>query len=445
MNSIEPFTRHSVPRREFLAFAGAATLLPLLAACTTGTATATATAGKLPTGVLKFWDSLLGTGQQNTEAKTLLEAYKDGGLTAAYQVIPAANLFQTFQASIAAATGPAVSGGYAFQAFQFDNEGAIAYADNLFERMKKDGTYADFLPGVVAPFKTAKGYVAVPWGLDMRVLWYRKSLLEQVGADVPTDWDSFITAGKALAKAGKFGWATAAGTGASYGGHGLVSLMINNGGGLFDEEGKPDATYSRNVEAMDFVREMYSAGMIDPASVSYSTQNLYDQWKNGGAGMGITNPTLPTEAGDSTGDILAMSPLAGPHGNKGTLEYVKNYMMYTNTPSQTGSEDLMLWWLKQFKGSKGFFAQGVTGALPVFKSVAKLPEFASNSNTAKILKEWQPIGKGYSARGTTLFGGLASVDAGTAVNQFAQTMLAGQTDSKTALKALQAGIVSVLS
>jgi len=445
MTQSSSVTQSAFSRRAFFGAAGAATLLPLLAACAAGGATPSSTSTKLPTGVLKYWDSILGTGAYNDLSKTLLANYKDGGLTANYQIIPAANLFQTFQASIAAGTGPAVSGGYAFQAFQFANEGAIAYADNLYKRMKANGMLADYFDGVTAPFKTDKGYVAVPWGMDMRVMWYRKSLLEKAGVEVPTDWDSFLTAGKALAKIGAFGWGTAAGPGASYGGHALVSLMINNGGGLFDEDGKPDATYSRNVEAMEFFLEMVGAGMVDPASVSYSSQNLYDAWKGGKVGMGIVNATLTAEAGDTQDDLAVMSPIKGPHGTKGTLQYLKNFMMYTNTPSQRGSEDFMIWWLKQFKGENGFFAKGVTGSLPVMKSVAKLDVIQKDKNVVKVLNEWQPVGKGYSARGTALFGGLASVDAGTAINQFTQTMIGGKTTAKEALKTLQDGITSVLS
>ena len=438
-------TTSAFSRRAFLGAAGAATLLPLLAACAPGAATTNPTSTKLPTGVLKFWDGVIGTGAYNDLAKQLFPTFKDGGLTANYQIVPSANLFQTFQASIAAGTGPAVSGGYAFQAFQFNNEGAIASADNLYKTMKSNGMLADYFDGVTEPFKTTKGYVAVPWGMDMRPMWYRKSLLEKAGVDVPTDWDSFLVAGKALAKIGAIGWGSAAGAGASYGGHSLISLMINNGGGLFDEDGKPDATYSRNVEAMEFFLEMVGAGMIDPAAVSYSTQNLYDAWKGGNVGMGILNATLTTEAGDTADDLAVMSPIKGPHGTKGTLQYLKNFMMYNNTPSQKGSEDLLIWWLKQFKGADGFFAKGVTGSLPVMKSVAKLPVIQADKNVVKILNEYQPIAKSYSARGTTLFGGLASVDAGTAVNQFAQTMFGGKTTAKAALQTLQDGITSVLS
>ncbi|MFZ8452985.1 extracellular solute-binding protein, partial [Staphylococcus aureus] len=74
----------------------------------------------------------------------------------------------------------------------------------------------------------------------IRVLWYRKSLLDQAGVDVPTDWKSYLEAAKALAKIGVVGLGTGAGAGNNLGNHLMASLMINNGGGIFNAEGKPD-------------------------------------------------------------------------------------------------------------------------------------------------------------------------------------------------------------
>ena len=129
--------------------------------------------------------------------------------------------------------------------------------------------------------------MAVPWQLDMRVFWYRKSLFEKAGVEVPTDWASLLEAGKALKKIGAFGFATGAGAGNNIGTHSMVMMMINNGGGVFTKDGKLDVMNDRNVEAIEFVLELVSNGIIDPASVSYTTDNLNAQWKNKKAAFGI--------------------------------------------------------------------------------------------------------------------------------------------------------------
>jgi multiple sugar transport system substrate-binding protein len=334
-----------------------------------------------------------------------------------------------------------VSTGGGFQAFQFEQQGQIAYADKVVEELKKNGMYDDFLPGVLEPFKSAKGYVAVPWQLDMRVFWYRKSLFEQAGVEVPKDWASLLEAGKALKKIGAFGFATGSGAGNNIGNHSMIMMMLNNGGGVFTPDGQLDVLNDRNVEAVEFLLEMVSNGIIDPASVSYTTENLNAQWKDKKAAFGPYVLGVPERVGDTSGDIVVASPIAGPHGDKAGLVFPNNIMMYTNTPSQASSEAFLVAYMGQLKE---LWRQKLMNALPVFKSITELPEFADDPNNVKIVKEWQPIAKTFAAQGTELNANLAVLDGGQALNQFTQTILTGNTDAKSALQTFQSGLQSVL-
>ena len=134
-------------RRGFLGLAGAAMAAPVLSACNvSGNSGANAAGGG---SVLKFWDMPWAQPAYNDAGKKIIEAYApDRDLPkASYQLIQWNNFYQTFSSAIASGTGPAVSSGAGFQAFQFAEQGAIAYADNLIDALKKDGTYDDFLPG----------------------------------------------------------------------------------------------------------------------------------------------------------------------------------------------------------------------------------------------------------------------------------------------------------
>ena len=66
--------------------------------------------------------------------------------------------------------------------------------------------------------KTKKGYAAVPYNLDMRVMWYSPSLLEKANASVPTDWQSYLNSCAALKKLGLYGFGVGAGAGDCIGG-----------------------------------------------------------------------------------------------------------------------------------------------------------------------------------------------------------------------------------
>lgn len=425
-------------RRGFLGLTAAAATVPLLAACGGGSSSSSSGGG-----AIKFWDMPWATPAYNDAAKKITEAYAPTGSNgkAGYQIIQWNNFYQTFSSAIASKTGPAVSTGGGFQAFQFEQQGQIAYADKVVEALKKNGQFDDFLPGVLEPFKSEKGYVAIPWQLDMRVFWYRKSLFDQAGVALPTDWASLLEAGKALKKIGAVGFGTGAGAGNNFGNHSMIMMMVNNGGGVFTKDGQLDVMNDRNVEAIEFLLELHSNGIIDPAAVSYTTDNMSAQWKDKKIGFGVFQAGAAERIGDTSGDFAVASPIAGPHGDKGTLVFPNNIMMYKNTPSQESSEAFLVYYMSQLKQ---LWQQKLMAALPVFKSITELPEFASNANNVKIVKEWQPIAKTFASQGSTLNANLAVLDGGQALNQFTQTILTGKTDAKSALTAFQTGLQSVL-
>ncbi|GAB2709175.1 ABC transporter substrate-binding protein [Arthrobacter bambusae] len=422
-------------RRGFLGLTAAAAAVPLLSAC--GGGSSSSSAG----GAIKFWDMPWATPAYNDAAKKITEGFSGANSKASYQIIQWNNFYQTFSSAIASKTGPAVSTGGGFQAFQFEQQGQIAYADKVIDALKKNGQFDDFLPGVLEPFKSDKGYVAVPWQLDMRPLWYRKSLFDQAGVAVPTDWPSLLEAGKKLKGIGAVGFATGSGAGNNIGNHLMIMMMINNGGGVFTKDGQLDVMNDRNVEATEFLLELVSNGIIDPAAVSYTSDNLDAQWKNKKAAFGMYVLGVPQRVGDTSGDLLVASPMAGPHGDKATLVFPNNIMMYKNTPSQDASEAFLTYYMGQLKS---LWQQKLMNALPVFKSITELPEFASDPNNVKIVKEYQPIAKTFAAQGTSLNANLAVLDGGQALNQFTQTILTGKTDAKSALTAFQTGLQSVL-
>jgi multiple sugar transport system substrate-binding protein len=429
-------------RRSALGMAVAAAAVPVLAACTSSATTTTPKASSQ--GPLKFWDMPWGTTTYNSAAEALTNSYKpDQGLPPVqYQTIQWANSYQTFAAAISSKTGPAISTGSGYQAFQFAGQGAIAYADSVVDKMKANGLYADFLPNLVDAMKTKDGYVAVPWQMDCRVLWYRKSLLEQAGASVPTDWDSLMATAKALSKIGVCGFGMAAGTGTSnLGKQAILSMMINNGGGLFDETQKPNAVTDRNIETVDFLLGMVKAGIMQPGAAGFSVDNLNTQWKDKKIAVGFMPPGFPASIGVPADDLTVTSPLTGPHGDKGTLMYVNNIMMYKENPSQAGTEAFLMWYLKNIKT---YWDQNLINSLPVFKSVTETDSFRKDPANVKIIQEWQPHFKPFSAVSKTSWPSIAAVESSSAFHSFSQEVLKGTSDAKTILTTLQKGMVEAM-
>jgi multiple sugar transport system substrate-binding protein len=428
-------------RRGFLGLAGGAAAATLLAACAPGGG-----GGGGGGGTIKFWNMPWGNTEFNKLDEKITKDYKPGkGLPdASYQVIQWANFTQTFSSAVASNTGPAVSSGGGSQAFQFEAQNKIAYADDVLETWKSNGLYDDFLPGLIDTMKVEKGYAAVPYNLDMRVIWHNKALLEEAGVEPATDWQSWLDNCEALKKMGVYGYGTAAGAGAFTGGHVLTSWMINNGGGLFDEDQKPNCVTPANIEAMEFVLEQVKKGYVDPASPTYTSANAQTQWGDRKFGQGWDTGGLAQNVpGDVGADLVVGSPLTAPSGDKGALFFPNNIMMYKNTPSKEGTEAFLTYY---FQNMAPLWTEGTGIGLPPLKSIAATPEFQENKNNVKIIEEWQPVARTWAAPGgNSLFLGVTTVDATPAFDTFTQSILGGRTDAKSALTKLQGDIESSLA
>jgi len=423
----------TISRRTFLGMTGAAAVAPAFA--THGrTGFSSASSGD----VIKFWNQPWGNPTFNQLDQQITQAYqpKNGLPKVTYQVIQWANFLQTYTSAVSSNTGPAVSSGGGTQAFLFAHQGFIHYADHLLDEWKGNGLYNDFLPGLVQTMKTKKGYAAVPYNLDMRVMWYSPSLLEKAGASVPTDWQSYLNTCEALKKIGVYGFGIGAGAGVYTGGHIIDSFMINNGGGLFDKHQQPNIVTQANIDAVNFVLECVHKGYVDPAAASYTNANVNSQWTAEKFGMGLDTAGLAQNVGGTVGAALkVMSPLKGPHGKKGALFFPNNIMMYKNTPSTKGSEAFLTYY---YKNMKPLWTQNTGVGLPVLKSLTETPEFKSDPNMVKVIQEWLPVSKTWAAPGSnSIFLGVTSVDGTTPMLNFAQSVLGGQTDAKSALTTLQ--------
>lgn len=423
----------SFSRRGFLGLASAAAITTGLTACAGGSGSSSSAAP------IKFWDMPMGNTKFNPLDKKIVASYRPAkGLGAAeYQVIQWANFAEAFSTAVAANTGPAVSSGGGTQAFQYAARGKIAYADHLVEQWQKTGFLDDFLPGTIEALKTKDGHqAAIPQNQSMITTWYSPSLLSKAGATPPTDWQGYLNAAAALKKIGVYGLGTGAGSGNFQGAQTVVALMINNGGGLFDEDQKPNCVTPRNIEAVDFVLEMVKKGYVDPRASVYTVPNVAAQWKSKKYGLGFDVPTLPDNVGAGWDGVLG-TPMTAPHGDKGTLGFINNIMMWKNTPSQKSSEAFLDYY---YHHMAPLWTQGTMTALPPLKSIVATKEFQANKVLSAVARDWQPFAKTYAAPGKAMGPNTAKVDATQVVNNFAQAVLSGQKDAKSALQQLQAGI-----
>ncbi len=426
-----PTRTTSISRRTFIGAVGGGLAALGLAACSSSKS------GSGSGTTIQFWNMPWGGTRFNPLDQKITEAYKPkpGLPEVRYQAIAWSNFVARFASATASKTNPAVSSGGGTQAFEFAKQGHIAMADGLLDSWKSNGLYDDFLPGTLETMKTPQGYVAIPYNLDMRINWYSKSLLAKAGVQPPTDWQSFENVCAALKKIGVYGLGLSAGA-AGNAFQAIVGWMINNGGGIFDEQQMPNLVTPANIETITFLQGLIRKGYADPRSTGYSATNTQEQWKAGKFGMQVEGPGLASNLGGKWAtDVVVGDPLTSFSGKKGALYFPNNIMMYKNDPSPKGAEAFLTYY---YKNMAPLWTQHTGIGLPVLKSIASTPEFKQDPNAAKCVEAWLPICKTWAAPGgDALFANVSIVDSTNPMTVFGQDVVSLKESPKGALTKLQ--------
>ncbi len=131
----------------------------------------------------------------------------------------------------------------------------------------------DFKPpfiGIVDSVDTRHGTLyAVPWFVDVGLLYYRKDLLERYHQGVPTTWSDLVGAARAVCAAERTGEGRFWGylwQGKQY--EGLVcnflEVAASAGGRLVDEQGRPNLVSPANEKALQFMVDLVHSYRISP-------------------------------------------------------------------------------------------------------------------------------------------------------------------------------------
>jgi multiple sugar transport system substrate-binding protein len=371
---------------------------------------------------IHFWDMIWGPPQYVDAAKGLVDEFNKThpSIQVEYRSVPWNNWYQTFITAIGSGTAPDLSTGAGYQAVQLYDQGAIRPLDDLIGDLKKDGAIDDFQSGTVDTLRYDGHYVALPWGIDIRVWYYRKDLLQAAGQKVPGTWAEFEQVAKATTGNGKYGLVASGDTGGS---HYIYSAMLNNGGALFAPDRKLTLISNRNVEAVQAYADMVKQGSVSPASTGYTQDDARAAFDRGEAAFLLDTPGVIDGAGPAKSNIGVLPPLTGPHGDKGTIFWVNNIMVYQQSKHPAEVETFLKWWSQN---EKPLWTKGNAGQLPVRKSIAADPYFADNAALSQIIKEYVPIGKTTATAAKGIFPALNDLEGEGTFQAFAQQLWQGK-------------------
>ncbi len=373
---------------------------------------------------LQFWDMVWGPPEYIDTNEALIAQFNEAtpAIQVEYRSTPWANWYQTFTTAIGAGSAPDVSTGAAYQAVQFYDQGAVAAVDELVAELESTGALDDFLPGTIERLRYDDHYVAVPWAIDIRVLYYRRDLFEDAGVEPPTTWEDFAAAAAALTTGEQqYGYVL---SGAENGGvHHILAFCLNNGGGLFTPERAVNLMDERNVEALQLLADMVAAGSVHPASAGYTGDDALKAFSQGDAAMVLATPGLEGRLPEIGEQIGVMQPLTSPSGEQGTVSWVNNIMLYEQSESKEQAMEFLAWRLDNLLP---LWTEGHVTQIPVRQSIADDDYFADKENIRFIIENWVPVGKSTGAQAEGIFPVLNEVEGEGVLQTLAQDLLQGQ-------------------
>ncbi len=164
---------------------------------------------------------------------------------------------------------------------------AAKWALSLDEYFNADAM-KEYFPGVVEACRWQGKLTALPWFIDSGMLYYRKDLLEGIGAKPPESWDSLIDSAKKLTSSGKakFGFLWQAKQ-AEVLVCDLVSFIGSNDGAILQPDGKTVSVASdAAVEAVQLMHDLIKKYQITPEDVlSWDEEPSRGPFTSGDAGF----------------------------------------------------------------------------------------------------------------------------------------------------------------
>jgi multiple sugar transport system substrate-binding protein len=371
---------------------------------------------------LNFWDQVWGPGSYSQRAQQLVDDFNKSqdDIHVTYRSVPWANWYETYVTAIASGSAPDISTGAGFQAVQFYSMDAIYPVDDLVKEMEADGSAKDFAPGTLEAMKYDGHYVALPWAIDLRGLFYRKDILEAAGQKVPTNWDEFLAVSKAVTKDGTYGVVS---SGDATGMHWILSAMINNGGGLFDADKKPNLTGEKSLAALNFLSSFATEKVLNPASAGYTNDDALGSFNAGKAAFYLSSPSTADQAGKEKDKVGVVPPLTSTSGEKGTIGWINNIMVYKQTEHPEETLKFLRWWSEN---QKVLWTEGKAGGIPARVSFQQDPYFTENDQVSFVIKNYLPIVKPMSATAGGTFPQLNEIDGDGFMMSLVQKLWQGQ-------------------
>jgi multiple sugar transport system substrate-binding protein len=319
--------------------------------------------------------------------------------------------------------------------------GKVQPMDDFVAEMDKE---YKFYPTAVEPY-TYDGHTwALPLYNMAQSIWYRKSVLEAAGIEVPTTWDELLAAAEKLTADGKYGIGLPANK-QLYTDQVVYDMMVNAGADeIYNADGTLRFNNPQTVEAYDFYSKLHK--FSPPDSTNWTWGEAEACFANKTCAMVPQFTVITTYDTQAEGDAGDLGVMAIPHAasvdKSGTIAYANGVMLLTEDQAkQDAAKEFLRYVLKP--GNYGRFLNMEPGLfLPVTEAGAADETFWNDPLAVKYKSQIETMVE--NAKNGRLFGftngnTFPSIAAISAQNMLAQVLQKVVIDGMPAADAVAEG------
>ena len=194
------------------------------------------------------------------------------------------------------------------------------------------------------------------------------------------------------------------------------------------------------MEALHYLGDLAQNHYVYPATAGYSDEDAMSAFSQGKGVLFLNNPGLSGRLPKIADKIGMLKPSTGPHGDKGTIFWVNNIMLYKQGKHPAETKIFLKWWSEH---QKDLWTKGHLTQLPVRKSFAADPYFQGNAETKFILDNYVPVAKTTATHAAGIFPKLNEVEGEGVLQTLSQTLLQGK-DVDSSVKTAAERLKSIL-
>ncbi|WP_347514806.1 ABC transporter substrate-binding protein [Mesorhizobium sp. CAU 1741] len=301
----------------------------------------------------------------------------------------------------------------------------------------------DFVDSAVEAYSYDDGVWAVPlYNMTMN-LWYRKSVLEEAGIEVPNSWDEWRAAAEKLSVDGVSGMGLPANK-QLYTDQTVYSVMTNGGATeIYNEDGTLRFDNPETVASYEFYNELMQYSPAD--STSWTWGEAEACFSSRGCGMVMQFSVIATYDTQGEGDAadLGVAPIPSKDGEEhNTISYANAVMLLSKDEAKMEASKTFVSWLLEPENYGRFLNMEPGLFMPVTADGAEAESFWSDPMVEKYREQVETIiDNGQNGRlfGFTSGRTFPSIAAISAQNIIAETLQSIVVSGQSAAEAVAAG------